>query len=955
MGRVDAGHSIHGSMNLTPAHIVELSRLLDEALTLQPDQRDAWLAALEGSRRQFLPALQDMLARHSRLDEHPLLATLPRLSAPEAEVARAGDLIGPYRLLRPLGRGGMAVVWLAERADEGVKRQVAIKLPLLTLSTPQQLERFTRERDVLATLEHAHIARLYEAGVSPTGQPYLVLEYVNGLPLTQHCDERRLGLVARLRLFLQVLAAVEHAHKHLVVHRDLKPSNILVDPQGQVKLLDFGIAKLLPDPTQARSRAQTTQQGAWALTPLYAAPEQLQGQAITTAADVYALGVLLYELMTGEWPYSSPGSDPEGASRQVPRSLPDLMHTVLNLEPTRPSAGRLREEAAQQRDCGGVKKLQALLRGDLDTVVLKALRKLPAQRYGSPERFADDLQSFLHHRPIAARPPTWLHGLHLFMRRHRGAALATGAGALAALVLSGVAWQQHRQSVEHRERAVAMHEFMFDLVDAAEPDENQPDAPITAQQMLDGAVKRARGSYGDKPLLQGELLSELGHMYHRLGEPAMAQDLQLDALELLQTNALDSDPALNKARARLADALVEYGAEPQWDHAMHLAQTAIDRCRSSDEACARVRTYALGAIASFHGLHGRYDAALTARRRIVREATQGFGPAHNETVQSLNDMVVEARNAGRLLEADHALKDLLAATRSHTLRSVVRRNVQFMAATLDADLGRYESARSQLQTLIATSPGTSGPPRQDRWRSRPGDQLINAYRMLAKVLFLMGDPVSARQAADASVSLVRPEQPRIAGLYARLIRAQVSSVLDLPDRVLEELQSIIQGLRDIGQPPEAGPVLLARQVRGEVLARAGRLGPAREDMEAVVAALARSAQPDAVQRAQALDQLGAILRELGLSRQAQARHSHARALMHTLLPAEHPLLARNALYLAAARIDALGGEELPNVRHEAERYKRLYPDQSVWREAVDRYLETLEAQPGPAAALRLLL
>jgi serine/threonine-protein kinase len=942
-------------MHLTPTHIVELSRLLDAALTLEPEQRGAWLAALSGDQREFLPALQEMLAQHGRMDEHPLLATLPRLKAPDAEIASAGDLVGPYRLLRPLGRGGMSVVWLAERADEGVKRQVAIKLPLLTLSTPRQLERFTRERDVLAGLEHAHIARLYEAGVSPAGQPYLVLEYVDGVPLTQHCDERRMGLAARLHLFLQVLAAVEHAHKHLVVHRDLKPSNILVDRQGQVKLLDFGIAKLLPDPDQPGCRADTTQQGGWVLTPLYAAPEQLQGHAVTTATDIYALGVVLYEQLTGEWPYGARQGAPP-PHRPAPRSLPELMHAVLNADAIRPSAADLQEPAAQRREDAGVQKLRARLRGDLDTIVLKALRKPPGQRYSSAERFADDVRRFLAHQPIAARAPSRLHGLHLFMRRHRGASLSAGAGAVVALAIGVVAWQQHRQSVEHQERAVTIRDFMFDMVGDAEPDELHPAGPVTAQQMLDGAVRRARAGYGDMPRLQGELLGELGYMYHRLGETATAEKLQSEALALLAAHAPETEPALNKVRARLADALIEHQEEDQREHALALARTAIDRCRGSDGECAKVRAYGLGAIASSYSLRGRFDAALAVRRRIVHEAAQGFGRAHNETVQAMNDVAVEARNAGRLREADQALQELLATARTRTLRSVIRVNILLMSAVLDIDLGRYEPARRQLLALIGEAPGTHGPQLHDRWQARPGHQLVGMHRLLARVLFLQGDPMAARQAAEAAIEMLRQKPPEIAHLYARLMRARVMSVMEKPQGVLDEVASVIKALHDMGQAADAGPVLVARQLRGELLARAGRLVQARQELEAVVAVHAGSAQPDRVQQAQALDQLGAVLRGLGFSGQALARHEQARPLLQSTLPEEHPLLARNALYREAARMEPHGGAGRQQAfLRQADLYKRLFPGESIWRRMVERHLGSVRAGPGAPGGSLLLL
>ena len=334
--------------------------------------------------------------------------------------------MGPYRLVREIGRGGMSSVWLAERPDGIVKRDVALKMPLRTLDSPAQIERFERERDVLAMLAHPQIARLYDAGVTPAGQPFIVLEPVDGLPITAACDARQLGVASRLQVFMQALAAVGHAHKHLVVHRDIKPSNVFVDAHGQVKLLDFGIAKLLVDPLLLDPLAGTgpsplTRDAGCALTPGYAAPEQMDGRPISTATDVYALGVLLYELLTGRLPNA-------GAQASVAQALAAALHVV----PEPPSLAGFDAATAQRRSLPDAARLQALLDGDLDTIVLKALRKNPAERYGSVEAFADDLTRYLEHRPITARAPSFLHRTRLFMRRHRR------VGAVAALGLLGV-------------------------------------------------------------------------------------------------------------------------------------------------------------------------------------------------------------------------------------------------------------------------------------------------------------------------------------------------------------------------------------------------------------------------------------------------------------------------------------------------------------------------------------
>lgn len=936
-------------MRLTPTHIVELSRLLDMALTLAPDRREAWLDGLPPQQQPYVPSLRDMLARQARMDDEPLLGTLPRLAMPEADEAWAGSRIGPYRLLRPLGRGGMSVVWLAERADAGPKRQVAIKLPLLTLNTPTQQERFARERDVLASLEHAHIARLYDAGVGRRGRPYLVMEYVDGVPLTRYCEERGLSLAERLGLFLQVLGAVEYAHAHLVVHRDIKPANILVDAQGQVKLLDFGIAKLLPGPGQEASAATTTLQAGCAMTPLYASPEQLQGRAVTTATDVYALGVVLYELLTCGWPYAAALASP-GA----PHTLPAVMRAVLDAEPLRPSAAVPLDDTV--RHCGGLdaRRLAGALRGDLDTIVLKALSKQPGLRYRSAERLADDLRRYLARQPIAARPPSWAYQACMFVRRHRSASLTAAAAMGLAVVFGATAWQQHRQSIGHQERAVIMRDFLAGLFDDAEPDAQQPDQPVTALQMLDRAAGRARSDYGDKPRLQGELLGELGRMYLQLGEPGLAQPLLAEALAQLAHEAPAFDPTLNMTQALLAGLRLEYGDKPEHAHAIELANEAIRRCSSPLPECARVRAEAWAALGMTEGELGRPEAALPLYRRAAEEARLGYGEGSSKTLQILNDVAVTARNAGMFMEAERALQGLVAAAENRSVRAGTRTNVLLLKAYIDYDLGRYDRSLRQVQELIAQAPGHSGPALEDRGRSRPNDQLVGLLRLQASALLEQGDPLAARRAINSAVALFRPEQRPTDVLYARQVRAQVRGLLAPSDAAIDELQSVIDGLLALGLGPQASTVLRARRMRAELLARQGRLPQAREELEAV-AGPAGAPRPAMLQGV-VLDQLGSVWRELGQPAQAAGRHEAARALLLQALPPEHPYLARNALYREAARVAAAGpGADRTALRAQAERYKNLFPAGALWRRIVDQYLSPVCAAIPRATDCLLLL
>ena len=361
-------------MALSIPQMARMSQLLDEALALDEGGRRVWLESLPPEHRDLEPALREaLLPGAAQAAELKGLMSLPKLgaadeaSAPAASGLDPGARVGPYELIRRLGAGGMAEVWLARRADGAFKREVALKLPMLAHAQAGLEARFARERDILASLEHPHIARLYDAGVGPEGLPYLSMEYVQGEPLTDWSDAHRLGIPERLGLILQVLEAVQYAHEKKVIHRDLKPSNILVTESGQVRLLDFGVARLL-EGEETDQPALTSVYGR-ALTPDYASPELLRGDPIDARSDLYSLGVLLYELLTGTRPYRLKSAASIGALDQA----------VATIEVKRPSL-QLEQSAGATRN-STVERLARQLRGDLDAMVLKALAKEPAQRY----------------------------------------------------------------------------------------------------------------------------------------------------------------------------------------------------------------------------------------------------------------------------------------------------------------------------------------------------------------------------------------------------------------------------------------------------------------------------------------------------------------------------------------------------------------------------------------------
>ena len=399
-------------MGLSIPQMRRMSHLLDEALPLDAAGRRAWLETLPEQHQDLTQALRDaLLPGNAQLAEIERLAALPELgAATRAESAAIRDLqtgarVGPYQLIRPLGAGGMAEVWLARRADGAFRREVALKLPVLGRPRSDLEHRFARERDILASLEHPNIARLYDAGVDPSGLPYLSMEYVKGSPVTDWCDAHRLGIRARVGLFLQVLEAVQYAHEKQVIHRDLKPSNVLVTESAQVRLLDFGVAKLLE--ADEPQLTELTNVHGRALTPDYASPELLRGEPIDARGDVYSLGVLLYELLTGARPYRLRNA----------ASIGLLEHAITTVEVRKPST-QLEVHAVAARGTTP-QRLARQLRGDLDAIALKALAKEPARRYPSVAALTDDLQRHLHGRPIEALPTRFTNRLWKFLWRNR--------------------------------------------------------------------------------------------------------------------------------------------------------------------------------------------------------------------------------------------------------------------------------------------------------------------------------------------------------------------------------------------------------------------------------------------------------------------------------------------------------------------------------------------------------
>ncbi|MFC0676292.1 serine/threonine-protein kinase [Lysobacter korlensis] len=472
-----------------------LSPLLDSLFELDDAERAAQLRQMRAQDPALADELEALIALEESQSDFLEQPIVPQIIAGLGP----GSVVGPYRLERLLGEGGMGQVWLAGRADGLYQRRVALKLLRPGLADPNLRLRFTREREILARLAHPHIARLLDAGISEN-VPYLALEYVEGEPITDYCKRHATPVEARLRMFQQICDAVSHAHANLIVHRDLKPSNILVTPAGEVRLLDFGIAKLLDSEVPLIEQTRT---GMRAFTLHYAAPEQIRGEPVTTMTDVYSLGVVLYELLTDTKPY-----------RLKRNTDAEWEEAILQVDPLRPSQTVLRRGESETAEPHVARRLSRFLSGDLDNIVLKTLSKRPEHRYPSVEALALDLQRFEAGRPVHARPQSLGYRARKYLVRHRWAlAAGTMTATVLGLALGIVAWQA-REAVTEASRAQAMQDFMVGLFEHAG---GMPEGgTLDLRSLLDAAVERGDRELARQPRARAELLGAAARRARRL-------------------------------------------------------------------------------------------------------------------------------------------------------------------------------------------------------------------------------------------------------------------------------------------------------------------------------------------------------------------------------------------------------------------------------------------------------
>lgn len=591
-----------------------LQELFTRALALAPHEREIFLERETADH----PALRrELRALIETACDNPTAGALSRavgaafVNAVEDQPRNLlGRIVGKYRLVSVLGQGGTGTVYLAERADHQYSAQVAIKIIHQSLSAGNLDSRFRAERQILASFNHPNIARLVDAGETDRRQPYLVMEYVEGEPLDKFCDSRQLDLRERLELFRQICAAVQYAHQNLIVHRDLKPANILVTADGKPKLLDFGIAKLL----SSRNAGQTTEMtrvNDRLLTPEYASPEQILGNHITTASDIYSLGVVLYQLVCGLRPYRVP----ESASQL------ELERSICISDPERPSAALLNAarnpasavHALVRARSTSIERLSKQLQGDIDAIILKALRKEPEHRYSSVEQLAADVRRYLAHEPVHARQGNWLYYGQRFARRHTAGVLA-GAGFLAFVIGVAIVMSVQRQQIStalaqariDAQRAETVSDFMLDVFGAADPFVHFGKEP-TARSLLEQAARRIQTDLDQQPSVRARLMEAIGRSYRRMGQPERAVPYLSDALRLQRTLSPDQ----SKLGSTLLELAIAQREAAMYDESDRTFAEALEVIRQFENTNSEGYAQLLSALGRLEMIRSNTEAAQT--------------------------------------------------------------------------------------------------------------------------------------------------------------------------------------------------------------------------------------------------------------------------------------------------------------------------------------------------------
>jgi serine/threonine protein kinase/tetratricopeptide (TPR) repeat protein len=829
-----------------------IQELFEAALERDPGGRDAFVRSQAGDDEELYQEVRSLIeadsASHSLLEGHAVDA----VGLPE-HLAMEGKRIGNYRIIRQIGTGGMGAVYLAERADGQFEHRVALKLIKLGMDSAAILRRFHSERQILARLQHPNIARLLDGGITTDGSPYFSMEYVDGEPIDSYCDRHKLTIDERLAIFQTVCSAVQYAHHNLVVHRDLKPGNIFITADGRVKLLDFGIAKLTTDSDGSDTATTLTHMGQRVMTPEYASPEQVRGEPVTTASDVYSLGIILYELLTGCRPYELKG-----------RSTSEAEYIITTTDPRKPSLVLRKQESAapSQRSLENIssarsthtERLRKKLSGDLDTICLTALRKEADRRYGSVEQLQEDIRRHVQGLPISARPATLRYRTTKFVRRHRFGLAITATVML--VITSVTAYYTHQVAIERdrarleARKAEQVSEFLTGLFSVADPSESRG-RTITARELLERGAGKIERELEGQPEIQATMMDVTGKVYQSLG---------------LYENA---DSLLRKAYA---------------------LRTALYGENHPDVATA------LNALGSLWFAMGRFAAAESSLQRALKIRMDVFGPENAQTAESMNDLAMILRERGDLPSAEDLLKRSLA-----TYLQVSGEGSREVAEVLNnlalcyQDRGEYDGADSLMRRVLKVKQGLYGD-------IHPA--VSNSISNLALLLRDKGEYSESealyRKALEIDSALYGSMHPSISSdLYSLGALLQDIGKLDTAETMFRQVLSLDRVLLGDNHPY----IALDFNNIGSVLSERGKLDEAEAMYRKALGLNVKNFGDTHPETATSLSNLGVVLKKKRKYDEAERLIQKGLAIRRALYGENHPHVATSLSILASVLLE----------------------------------------------------
>jgi serine/threonine protein kinase/tetratricopeptide (TPR) repeat protein len=911
-------------MQMTPETWKQVKALLESALELAPAQRADLLKQKcpdEAMRREVEKLLENHELAGNFLS-NPVMN--PRVAIPRevrengpggdsgsagsgagtsSAAARLGQVLGNYRILSKLGEGGMGQVWLAEQTAP-LRRQVALKLIRVGIYDDSVLQRFESERQSLASMNHLSIAKVFDAGTTPDGQPYFAMEYVPGLPITHYCDGKRLKISERLHLFVQVCEGVQHAHQKAIMHRDLKPANILVvevDGKATPRIIDFGLAKAVT-PTAPRE-GLLTQVGAFVGTPGYISPEQVNPDLhdIDTRTDVYSLGVVLYELLTGFLPFDTKSDDQRFADkfRQLREEDPPPPSTKVRAD--RESSTTKAEERSTDP-----KQLVSLLRGDLDWITMKALERDRARRYGTPSELAADIRRYLHHEPVTVRPASSAYKLRKYVRRHR---FGVAVGTAVALLLAGFAAMQAlqvRRIMRERDRANRITDFMVGMFKVSDPNEARGNR-ITAREILDKASNNIEAGLAKDVEVQSQFMQVMAQTYINLGLFARAHGLAERALENRRRALGPNDPKTLESMTQLGWILDREGHDLEAEKLIRETLDVQRRVLGPEDRLTLETTDNLGIILE---KQGHYAEEEKLERELVAIRTRKLGPEHPQTLRSMLNLADALHGESHLAESEKQFRQLLEIERrvlgsGHPSMLATMHNL----ANVIQEQGRYDEAEALYRETLETEQRVLGPEHPDT---------ASTMTTLANtIIYGQGRSSEAevlyRKALEVARRTLGPEHPYTTGAEEGLANV-VSSQGHYAEA--EKLHREILAIRMRLLGPDHTDTLLSQYNLGDVLFREGHLPEADKLFRETLKSQARVLGAESPDTLASKAFLARILTKEGHAPEAEVLARQAYEVQLRVLGPQHADTLSSLQYLGTALVNS----------HRYDEVKKLFAD-----------------------------